>query len=327
MLATCVVNGWDTATYRDPEHPLQQAMAADPGRADRRAGRGHRGRRLRRAGHGRHPRRAGPRVRPDRRRRRRARTRREVADAIRANPAYLGGTRRDVTALIRGHARPDRQGRRRVRVCRGAGRRARRRPEGRRRRTRGPSPVILAAVLRRLGVDSPALAQLEHSPGARATASRSAPSSPSASEGDRVRAVLQRVTRASVTRRRARSSGRSTGPGSSRWSASPTTTAPSRSRRWPARSASCGSCATSARSSTRGPRCSSSASSPSTPTPARAGARRGTPPRPAPVAEPLVDAVVAALRARGVEVATGRFGAMMEVSLVNDGPVTLVVDV
>jgi D-tyrosyl-tRNA(Tyr) deacylase len=48
---------------------------------------------------------------------------------------------------------------------------------------------------------------------------------------------------------------------------------------------------------------------------------------PGPVAEPLVDAVVEALRGRGVEVATGRFGAMMEVALVNDGPVTLVVDV
>ena len=48
---------------------------------------------------------------------------------------------------------------------------------------------------------------------------------------------------------------------------------------------------------------------------------------PGPVAEPLVDALVAALRARGVTVATGRFGAMMEVTLVNDGPVTLVVDV
>ncbi|HKX69132.1 MAG TPA: D-aminoacyl-tRNA deacylase [Intrasporangium sp.] len=47
---------------------------------------------------------------------------------------------------------------------------------------------------------------------------------------------------------------------------------------------------------------------------------------PGPVAEPLVDAVVAALRARGIEVATGRFGAMMSVSLTNDGPVTLVVD-
>ena len=48
---------------------------------------------------------------------------------------------------------------------------------------------------------------------------------------------------------------------------------------------------------------------------------------PGPVAEPLVEALVAALRARGLEVATGRFGAMMEVSLVNDGPVTLMVDV
>ena len=27
MLATCVVNGWDTATYRDPAHPLQEAIA------------------------------------------------------------------------------------------------------------------------------------------------------------------------------------------------------------------------------------------------------------------------------------------------------------
>ncbi|MDF2145444.1 D-aminoacyl-tRNA deacylase [Knoellia sp. p5-6-4] len=48
---------------------------------------------------------------------------------------------------------------------------------------------------------------------------------------------------------------------------------------------------------------------------------------PGDVAEPVVDAVVAALRERGVEVATGSFGAMMEVSLVGDGPVTLVVDV
>lgn len=48
---------------------------------------------------------------------------------------------------------------------------------------------------------------------------------------------------------------------------------------------------------------------------------------PGPVAEPLVDALVTALQERGVEVATGRFGAMMQVELVNDGPVTLVVDV
>jgi D-tyrosyl-tRNA(Tyr) deacylase len=44
------------------------------------------------------------------------------------------------------------------------------------------------------------------------------------------------------------------------------------------------------------------------------------------VAEPLVDRFVSRLRASGIEVATGRFGAAMEVELVNDGPFTLVVD-
>ncbi len=48
---------------------------------------------------------------------------------------------------------------------------------------------------------------------------------------------------------------------------------------------------------------------------------------PAEVAEPVVDQVVGALRARGVQVATGRFGAHMDVGLVNDGPVTIVLDV
>lgn len=43
-------------------------------------------------------------------------------------------------------------------------------------------------------------------------------------------------------------------------------------------------------------------------------------------AEPLVEALVADLRNRGFRVETGRFRAMMEVALVNDGPVTLVVD-
>jgi len=45
------------------------------------------------------------------------------------------------------------------------------------------------------------------------------------------------------------------------------------------------------------------------------------------VAEPLVDAVVAALRTRGARVETGRFGAMMTVASVNDGPFTVLVDV
>ncbi len=48
---------------------------------------------------------------------------------------------------------------------------------------------------------------------------------------------------------------------------------------------------------------------------------------PGPVAEPLVDAVCARLRERGVAVSTGVFGADMAVELVNDGPVTLVLDV
>ena len=47
---------------------------------------------------------------------------------------------------------------------------------------------------------------------------------------------------------------------------------------------------------------------------------------PGPVAEPLVDAVVSSLRGLGARVQTGVFGADMKVSLVNDGPVTLVLD-
>lgn len=54
--------------------------------------------------------------------------------------------------------------------------------------------------------------------------------------------------------------------------------------------------------------------------PTWAGAARGD------VAEPLVAAVVEALRERGLRVGTGVFGADMAVELVNDGPVTIVVD-
>jgi len=45
------------------------------------------------------------------------------------------------------------------------------------------------------------------------------------------------------------------------------------------------------------------------------------------VAEPMVDAVVAELRARGATVATGVFGAQMAVASVNDGPFTVLVEV
>ena len=47
---------------------------------------------------------------------------------------------------------------------------------------------------------------------------------------------------------------------------------------------------------------------------------------PGPVAEPLVDAVAAGLRALGARVETGKFGADMKVALVNDGPVTIIIE-
>jgi len=44
------------------------------------------------------------------------------------------------------------------------------------------------------------------------------------------------------------------------------------------------------------------------------------------IAEPLVDRFADGLRALGLSVATGRFGAEMQVELVNDGPVTIWLD-
>ena len=44
------------------------------------------------------------------------------------------------------------------------------------------------------------------------------------------------------------------------------------------------------------------------------------------ISEPLIEAFVASLRIRGAQVATGVFGADMQVSLTNDGPVTLILD-
>ncbi|MFI7579017.1 D-aminoacyl-tRNA deacylase [Kocuria kalidii] len=60
-------------------------------------------------------------------------------------------------------------------------------------------------------------------------------------------------------------------------------------------------------------------------------ARRGRRPSwsaaaPGPVSEPLFEAYVQALRELGARVETGRFGAAMQVELVNDGPFTLVLD-
>ena len=48
---------------------------------------------------------------------------------------------------------------------------------------------------------------------------------------------------------------------------------------------------------------------------------------PGAVAEPLVEAVVRSLRDLGARVRTGVFGAEMQVSLVNDGPVTIIIEI
>ncbi len=47
---------------------------------------------------------------------------------------------------------------------------------------------------------------------------------------------------------------------------------------------------------------------------------------PGPVAEPLVNALISSLRDLGASVQTGVFGADMKVSLVNDGPVTIILE-
>jgi D-tyrosyl-tRNA(Tyr) deacylase len=47
---------------------------------------------------------------------------------------------------------------------------------------------------------------------------------------------------------------------------------------------------------------------------------------PGPVAEPIVAEVISSLRALGARVETGVFGADMQVSLVNDGPVTILIE-
>lgn len=62
-----------------------------------------------------------------------------------------------------------------------------------------------------------------------------------------------------------------------------------------------------------------------------ASVRRGRRPSfvdaaPPEIAEPLIELLIAELRGRGIEVQTGRFGAMMDVALVNDGPVTVVIE-
>ena len=123
MLATCVLNGWDTATYLDPAHPLQVAIAdtfarltgepidavavdgcGAPLLSTSLTGLARAFASLATATDG-----------PQRR----------VADAIRRHPEHVSGTRRDELALCTGRPRADRQGRRRVLLRRRAPRRTR----------------------------------------------------------------------------------------------------------------------------------------------------------------------------------------------------------
>ena len=101
MLATCVVSGWPTETYLDPDHPLQAGCFATsrPGAGEPVAVDG--GRRVRRAAVRADPDRAGPR-RPLAGGGRADGAGRQVADAMRAFPEWVGGTGRDVTALMAG---------------------------------------------------------------------------------------------------------------------------------------------------------------------------------------------------------------------------------
>jgi L-asparaginase II len=155
MLLTCVRNGWPTATYRDPAHPLQQLIAStieeltgEPIGAASVDGCGAplygfslRGlatafRTL-----------ATAKESTDERR---------VADAMNAFPQWVGGTGRDVTALMRAlpgsvckdgaegvHAIALADGRAvTLKIADGASR---------------ARPVVMVAALRRLGVSSPAL--------------------------------------------------------------------------------------------------------------------------------------------------------------------------
>lgn len=162
MLATCVLNGWDTASYRSADHPLQQAMAATleelavervsamavdgcgaPVMAVSLTGLARAFGRLAAAPEGTHE--------------------RTVADAIRSHPAYLGGTRRDVTSLVRDTpgliAKDGAEAVYAVGLADGRGLALKIADGGQRAR-----PVVIAAALRRLGVESAAFEELERSP-------------------------------------------------------------------------------------------------------------------------------------------------------------------
>lgn len=162
MLAACVAAGWDTATYRDPAHPLQQLVAAtlselagEPVAATGVDGCGAPVMAVSLTGLARAF--AGIATAPS------GTPQGRVAAAIRAHPRWLGGTGRDVTALVEGisgllakdgaeavyaAALPD--GRAVALKIADGGQRA--------------APVVLAAALRAAGVQAGVLERLADAP-------------------------------------------------------------------------------------------------------------------------------------------------------------------
>ena len=162
MLATCAVNGWDLGTYRDPSHPLQQAirdavgdLTGGPVEAVAVDGCGAPIQAVPLAGLAR----AFGRIASGT-----SGAEARITAAIRAHPEYLGGTRRDVTALVRGVpglvAKDGAEAVYAAGLADGRGVAVKIADGGA--RARG---VVLAALLRQLGVTDPgALAALEEQP-------------------------------------------------------------------------------------------------------------------------------------------------------------------
>jgi L-asparaginase II len=162
MLATCVVAGWDTATYLAPLHPLQQLMAqtladltGEPAAASGVDGCGAPVMAVSLTGLAR----AFCRLATAAEGTDEAR----VATAMRAYPQWVGGTRRDVTALIRGVpgliAKDGAESVYAVGLADGRGVALKIADGGQRAR-----PVVMAAALRRLAVSAQVLEDLAQAP-------------------------------------------------------------------------------------------------------------------------------------------------------------------
>jgi L-asparaginase II len=162
MLATCVAAGWDTATYLEPKHPLQLLIAqtlidlsGEPAAASGVDGCGAPVMAVSLTGLARAfsclATAAG------------GTDEGRVAAAIRAYPQWLGGTRRDVTALIRGVpgliAKDGAESVYAVGLADGRGVALKIADGGQRAR-----PVVMAAALRRLGIDAEVLDELAYAP-------------------------------------------------------------------------------------------------------------------------------------------------------------------